>query len=143
MKFVVKAEIAAATAEAFATLSDCRNETRWNTQVSKAELVSEEPVSVGTRFRTVNRGKPYSATIVTFDAPQRLAFDVKGPIDMVATFTLTPQGAGCVLDGELEMRPKGFLRFMFPMLRSSIQKDADKQYENFARLVESDARGGR
>lgn len=140
MKFLVKTEIAAPPTAAFAVLSDCRNETRWNTKVSKAELVSGEPVGVGTQFRTINRGKPYSATIVSFDAPQRIAFDVKGAPAMLATFTLTPQGAGCVLDGELDMRPTGFLKLMFPMLRSNIQKDAQSQYENFARLVESDSR---
>lgn len=137
MKIVVRSDIAAPPAAAFAKLCDCRNETKWNTKVTTAELVSGEPVGVGTQFHTTNRGKPYSATIQTFEEPSKLVFDVKGAPSMVASFTLTEAGEGCVLDGELDMKPTGFLKLLFPMIRSGIQKDADKQYQNFARFVET------
>jgi hypothetical protein len=58
---------------------------------------------------------------------------------MVASFNLSPDGSGCVLDGELDMHPKGFTAVLFPFIKGSIQKDADKQYQNFARFVEGAA----
>ena len=42
-----------------------RNEPQWNSQVSNAELRSDEPIELGSRFSIVNGGKPYDVTITT------------------------------------------------------------------------------
>ncbi len=56
----------------FDTLADLRNDTQWNSRVSRAELLSPEPIGLGSRFAIVNGGTPYDVTITTYDRPSRL-----------------------------------------------------------------------
>jgi hypothetical protein len=136
--FRVRTEVSRPPAEVFDRLSDCRNEEKWNSQVSKAELTSDEPVRLGTTFRTINRGESYAARIVTHDTPSELAFEVVGgPMDITATYALRSNGGPVVIDGVLEMRPKGWMKLMMPLLRRTIQKDLDRQYESFSSFCES------
>lgn len=144
MRFPVRTEVARPAADVLVKLSDCRNEERWNSQVTSANHVGgADPPEVGTRFNTVNRGKHYDATLTVQDAaadgePGRIVFDVVGkPMDITASYSLTAAGEGTLVEGELDMRPKGFLRLLMPMLRGSIQKDLDAQYASFARFCES------
>jgi hypothetical protein len=46
VRFSVETDIASSPAAAFAKMADVRNETRWNSRVSRAELVSGEPMPV-------------------------------------------------------------------------------------------------
>jgi len=48
--------IACAPEGVFDTLADLRNETQWNARVSSAELRSDEPIGLGSRFGLVNGG---------------------------------------------------------------------------------------
>ena len=138
MKFEVETEISRTPAEAFDKMADVRNETRWNSQVSRSELTSDEPVREGSVFTTVNRGKEYNATISTYDRPRRLAFDVTGkPMDITATFSFEPNGEGTVLKGEFDMRPKGVLKAIFPVMKPVIRKDLAKHSQSFKDFCEA------
>ncbi len=53
MRFTVESDIE--RPPVFDLLADARNETSWNTQVSRSELVAGD-VGAGARFVTVNRG---------------------------------------------------------------------------------------
>jgi hypothetical protein len=64
--------IACAPEGVFDTLADLRNETQWNARVSSAELRSDEPIGLGSRFGIVNGGASYDVTITTYDRPSRL-----------------------------------------------------------------------
>jgi len=119
-------------------LADARNETHWNAQVSKSELMSAEPVGSGSAFRTVNRGKEYTAAIIAFDRPNLLTFDVKGsPMDITASFRIEPDDARSVLRGEFDMRPKGLMKVMFPLLKPMIRRDLARQSQSLKAFCES------
>lgn len=64
--------------QVFDRMADVRNEAEWNSQVSRSDLVSGEPIGLGTTFLTVNRGQAYDATITTYDRPNEISFDVVG-----------------------------------------------------------------
>ena len=88
--FEVSSFIKASPEAAFDLMADARNEPQWNSQVSRSELLSSEPIAEGSRFETVNRGQTYEATITTFDRPSRLTFEVTGKgMDITATFAFT------------------------------------------------------
>jgi hypothetical protein len=141
--FDVRTTIAVPAADAFDRMADARNETTWNSQVSRSELVSGGPVGPGARFKTVNRGKPYDATIVTYERPHRLVFEVTGPpMDITATFGFEPDGDGAgdrdatVLTGHFDMRPKGFMKLALPVLSPAVRRDLRKQMEGFRAFCE-------
>src|SRR4051794_27674831 len=114
MAFRTEATIARPPAEGFDRMADARNETAWNSEVSRSELLSGEPIGQGSRFLTVNRGKEYTATISSYERPGLLVFEVAGaPMDITATFRFEPDGTGTSFSGSFDMRPKGFMRVMF------------------------------
>ena len=138
MKFPVRAEVRRPAAQVFEKLSDCRNEAIWNSQVSSVDLLTDEPITVGTAFKTINRGKEYRATITVRDQPNRVEFDVTGrPMDLKARYQLHERGDSTTVEGELELLPKGILRVILPLTRRFIQSDLDKQYRSFASFCES------
>jgi hypothetical protein len=137
VEFTVEKRLACAPETAFDTMADVRNETEWNSQVSRAELRSEEPIGAGSRFLTVNRGKEYDATIATYDRARRLVFDVAGaPMDITATFDFAPDGDGTRLAGRFDMRPKGAFKVVFPLMAPLVRKDLAAQSERFRALCE-------
>ena len=48
----VEVPIARPRTEVFDLMADARNETVWNSQVASSELVSDEPIGLGSRFVT-------------------------------------------------------------------------------------------
>lgn len=142
MELSVEQDIAAPPEVVFDVMADARREVEWNSQVSRAELVGGEPIGEGTRFRTINRGQEYHATIATHDRPRRLVYEVTGRgMDITATFEFTAAGAGTRFDGRFDMRPKGPLKLAFPLMRRLVQRDLNAQSASLKALAERIAQG--
>src|SRR5438132_13602983 len=104
-------------------MADARNETAWNSQVTRSELKSGEPIGQGSTFATVNRGREYVATISRYEKPGLLVFEVTGkPMDITATFRFRPEGEQTGFGGEVDMRPKGFMKVALPRLRPHVRR---------------------
>jgi len=137
MRFTVESDIARPPEDVFDRMADARNEPHWNSRVSRSELVSDEPVGQGSRFVTVNRGKPYEATITTAQRPGLCVFEVTGgALDITTSFTITPTGSGSHVVSEFDFRPKGAMKLMFPLMRPAVRKDLATQSQNFKRFCE-------
>ncbi len=137
MEFSAESDIARPPEEVFDRMADARNEPSWNSQVSRSDLVSDGEVGPGSRFVTVNRGKPYDATITTYERPGRVVFEVTGkPLDITASFTITPRGDGSHVESRFDFRPKGSMKLMFSLMQSAIRKDIANQSESFKRFCE-------
>jgi uncharacterized protein YndB with AHSA1/START domain len=137
MNFTVESDVARPPAEVFDRLADARNEPSWNSQVSRSELLSDEPIGQGSRFVTVNRGKPYDSTITTHRPPDQLVYEVTGTqLDITVAFTVTPRGDGAHIVGKYDFRPKGAMKLMFPMMQPAVRKDLAKQSQNFVEFCE-------
>ena len=140
MTFTAQATIARPPEEVFDLMADARNEPHWNSKVTRSTLDSGEPVGPGSRFTTVNRGRPYAATITTYERPTRLVFDVTGSgMDITATFRLSPEGAGTRLESAFDFRPKGLMKVMYPALKGAIAKDVPRQAASFNAFCENAA----
>jgi hypothetical protein len=123
---------------AFDAMADARNETKWNSKVTRSELVSGEPIGRGSRFETVNRGQTYDATITEYDRPSRITFEVTGKqMDITSTFTFTGDAQGTALQGAFDFRPKGALKVLFPLIRPMIKRDLPKQMQSFSAFCTS------
>ena len=136
MRATATTRIACAPERVFDTLADLRNETQWNSRVSSAELRSDEPIGLGSRFGVVNGGTPYDVTITTYDRPSRLVLDAKGRPDLTITYTLTPTPDGTQLESELDFRPTGPLKVVFGLLSPVIRREVPKQYRSLKALCE-------
>ena len=133
MAFEVDRSIAVSPEVAFDAMADARGEVRWNSKVTRSDLVSGEPIAQGSRFQTVNRGQQYDATITEYERPGRLVFVVTGKqLDITTTFTFAADGRGTLLHGDFDFRPKGFFRVVFPMMAPMIRRDLPKQMGAFA-----------
>ena len=120
----------------FDVLADLRHETEWNSRVSKAELLSGEPVGLGSRFAIVNGGTSYDVTTTTFDQPSRLVFEAKGKPNLTITYALARTADGTELESELDFRPTGALKALFFLLAPVIRRDVPKQYASLKALCE-------
>jgi len=120
----------------FEVLTDLRRETEWNSRVSSAELLSDEPVGLGSRFAIVNGGTSYDVTITACDRPSRLVFEARGKPDLTIAYTLTPTADGTELESELDFRPRGVLKVLFLLLAPVIRRDVPKQYTSLKVLCE-------
>ena len=136
MRATATTRIACAPEEVFDTLADLRNETQWNARVSSAELRSDEPIGLGSRFGIVNGGSSYDATITTYERPSRLVVEASGKPDLTITYALAPTPDGTELESELDFRPRGFLKLLFPVLTPVIRRDVPKQYGSLKALCE-------
>jgi hypothetical protein len=134
----VEVPIARPPAEAFELMADARNETVWNSQVTSSELVSDEPIGLGSRFVTVNRGQSYDATITTYDPPHEIAFDVVGKtLKIVGRFRFANVGGNTVLRANFDMTPLGFMKVLLPLISPLVRRDFPKQLNAFKAFAES------
>ena len=136
MRATATTRIACAPERVFDTLADLRNETEWNARVSSAELRSDEPIGLGSRFGIVNGGVSYDVTIATYDRPSRLVLEASGKPDVTITYALKPISEGTELESELDFRPTGARKLLFSLLAPVIRRDVPKQYGSLKTLCE-------
>ena len=140
MTITVDLHIDCPPATAFDLMADVRNEPRWNDDVSKAELTTDEPIGHGSQFITYHR-RPlgqFESTITMFDRPERLEFAATSKrMDLSISLTFTESGSGTFMHGTFDPKPKGIMAVLFPLLRPMIRRDTAKQHQNLKALCES------
>jgi Polyketide cyclase / dehydrase and lipid transport len=123
--------------KAFDLMADARNEATWNGPVSRAELVSEEPVGLGSRFLVVNRGQEYVGTISRHERPHQVTFEVDGKqLDITGSFTFTPDADGTAVDAEFDFHPKGTMKLLFPLIAPRVRRDLPRRLASFKSFCE-------
>ena len=138
MKFPTQTEVKKPPEAVFDAMADARNETHWNSKVTKSEMIGDGPIGQGSKFTTVNRGKPYPSVISAYDRPNLLVFEVTGPqMDITTTFRFRAVGDGTAVDSEFDFRPKKFTKVIFPMMKPLIRKDLATQTQSFAGFCET------
>ena len=138
MAFTEEMRIDCPSTTVFDLMADARNETRWNGSVSRAELVTDEPIGEGSRFVVVNRGREDEVTITVFDRPERLEFAVTSKaMDIDIGYTFAEEDGTTTAVGNFDARPKGFMKVLLPLLMPVIKRDLAKQHTKFKSLCET------
>ena len=136
----VDVEIARPRDQVFDLMADARNEPGWNSQVSRTELISDEPIGPGAEFTTTNRGQEYVAVITTYDRASRLAFNVVGnTLEIASAMQFVDSSGGTRLTGQFDLQPKGFMKLIMPLMAPAVRKDLPKQFASFKVFCESHA----
>jgi len=127
--------------DVFDFVADERNEPRYNPQMRRAELISEGPIGVGTRFRaeTTSLGRPVQMVIefTGFERPRRIeetvhmsSMDLRGGL----TFDYVPGGTRMGWSWDLE--PHGMLKVMSPLVARMGRRNEQTIWTGLKHLLE-------
>ena len=111
--------IAVSPAEVFDTVADSRNEPSYNHSMTEAKLLTGLPIGAGTRFRARmgRSGTEMLVELTDFDRPRRLGSRTTSSLmETSGTITFTPDGPHTVMLWDWQVRPKGWLRLLGPLL---------------------------
>lgn len=133
MEFQAHQALAVPPEVAFDLLADLRNQAQWGRAPIGLELLTGEPIGPGSRFRAVQGGRAYEATITTYAPPELLSIEVRGAhLHVKGDFLFAPAGPGAVLDAIVDIGAKGPMRLVLPSLRSRIGAELPEEAAGFA-----------
>jgi len=105
--------------QVFDIVADTRNEPRYNPAMTHADLLTPLPIGPGTRFRaTVGRAATEVLVELT-DVERGRRLGSRSTSSLMATdgaLTFTADGDGTVMSWDWEVRPRGWLRLLGPLL---------------------------
>ena len=111
--------IAAPIELVFDTVADSRNEPMFNPAMTGVELLTPLPIGEGTRFRA-RMGKSDMEMLVEltgYDRPHGLGSrTTSSMMDTSGTLTFSAQDGGTVMAWDWQVRPKGWLRALGPLV---------------------------
>ena len=107
--------------EVFDFVADERNEPRYNPKMRRAELISDGPIGVGTRFEaeTVSMGRAVEMVIefTGFERPRRIEETVHmSSMDLQGGLTFDPVPGGTRMRWAWNVQPRGVLKVMGPLV---------------------------
>ena len=113
--------IARTPEEVFDMVADQRNEPQFNPEMEQVELLTPEPVSAGSTFKVQVRSGgsliPMTVTYTEFQRPNRVGSrTTTESMDISGTLTFTPEKQGSRLTWDWELKPKGWLVLMGPVV---------------------------
>ena len=128
------------SATVFDLLADPRNEVTWNEGVSRAELLTDEPIRQGSQFVVEDKRGEHEVAITVFDRPERVEFALTSKqMDVAISFSFTESAGTTTAVGRFDARPKGLMKVLLPILLPLIKRDIAKQHLNFKKLCETQA----
>ncbi|MBN1171791.1 MAG: SRPBCC family protein [Micromonosporaceae bacterium] len=111
--------IAAPIEQVFDTVADSRNEPSFNSAMTGVELLTPPPIGLGTRFRARMgaAGTEMLVELTEFERPQRLGTRATtSMMETSGTLTFAAEGAETLMSWDWQVRLKGWLRFLGPLL---------------------------
>ena len=118
-------------AAVFAYLSRFDRAAEWDPGVARAEMVTDEPVGLGSRFRLVarflGRSLPLEYEIIDFVAPERVVLRAEtGALRSTDTITFGAEGSGTLVLYEAVLEAKGWARFTDLVLAVALRRIGDR-----------------
>jgi Polyketide cyclase / dehydrase and lipid transport len=107
--------------EVFDFVADERNEPRYNPGMVRAEMLTPEPVGLGSRFRAEMRTRPRPVVMTTeftgYDRPRRLASTTRlATMDIQGALTFDPVPGGTRMRWSWDVAPHGLLKLLSPLV---------------------------
>jgi hypothetical protein len=108
--------------EVFDFVADECNEPKYNPKMIRAEMVTQGPIGVGSKFHTVmtgvGRGADMTVELTEFSRPRRLGSRTQIPqMDMSGTLLFEPQGQNTKMKWLWNIEPRGFYKLLGPIVR--------------------------
>lgn len=129
----------------FDTVADSRNEPSFNPAMTEVELLTPEPIGLGSRFRARmgNRGVDMLVELTEFDRPHRLGSrTTSSMMETSGTLTITSDADASVLVWDWQVRPKGWSRALSPLVGPMGRRMERKIWTGLKRKLEAGAEPG-
>jgi len=127
--------------QVFAFLVDTGKVTAWQANLIKLEQITEGPWRLGSRFHEVRRlGKKDSdieGEVTALEPNKRFETTTLTQPQVIVNYFFEPEGSGTRLTRRFVMLTRGLMRWMEPIIRNSIQKDAVADFESLKRVLEN------
>jgi hypothetical protein len=128
-------------AETFAYLSRFSSAKEWDPSVVEAEMVTPEPVGLGSRFRLVavflGAKVPLEYEIIVYDPPRRVVLTAENrsvrSTDTI-TFSFDPS-EGTVVSYEAALLLKGAARLAAPLFALALERVGDRAADGLQALL--------
>lgn len=133
--------------EVAALATDPRNAPRWYANIRSVELLTDEPVRVGSRMRFVaaflGRTIDYTYEVVELVPGERMTMSTaSGPFPMTTTYTFEDVDGGTRMTLRNHGSPSGFGAVAAPMMRRAMERANTKDLAALRALLETGG-GGR
>lgn len=129
-------DIARAPGDVFDYCTDLTREPEWNPKAKRVEKVTDGPIGVGTRYEAeFLQGSPMTIEFVRFDRP--VAWESLGRsrrLDATGEGRVSATEEGARLVMRMELKPKGTLRVLLPVLGRFMHKQEER---NLAAIKEA------
>ncbi len=107
--------------QVFDFVADDRNEPRYNPVMKSVELMTRDPIGVGTQFRLIagSRGQPVEmiTTLVAYERPRHIALETHmSAMDIHGSLNFDSVPEGTRMRWSWEIVPRGVYRLMGPVL---------------------------
>ena len=77
------------------------------------------------------------AVIAEHEPDRVVTFEVDANrMDITGRMSFSPAGSGTRLDGDFDLRPKGVMKLMLPLLAPLVRRDFPKQFASFKAFAE-------
>jgi uncharacterized protein YndB with AHSA1/START domain len=142
----VTVSIARPRGDVFAYVADMRNRVEWHEDVMYAELLTSEPVRVGTvvctRLRALGREYEYEWRVTEHEPPRRVVMEsVAGRHPSSHEYDLAEVEGATELTVTVTVRLAGPLRIVRPAIAGRTQRGLERDVANVKELMEDGAEG--
>jgi uncharacterized protein YndB with AHSA1/START domain len=130
--------------EVFDYVADERNEPLYNPQMTRADKVTPGAIGLGTRFQSVmtGTGREVEMTIefTEFDRPRRITerTHMTG-MDISGALFFDPVESGTKMRWVWDLQPRGFYRFLGPLVRRMGDRQERAVWTGLKRVLEQPA----
>ena len=125
--------------EAFDFFIDFRNEPAWNPDCLMVEKTSDGPIGVGTTFDGKMKGVgPNKSEVVAFDRPNRCTVIERSRVgEGRFDFRFAPADGGTRVEVEMQLKPKGPMRLLEPLMARMFKKMIGELPERMRRGIDA------
>jgi hypothetical protein len=125
---------------AFAELADFSSTELWDPGVVEARRLDDGALAVGSRFRVVasiaGRHVPLEYEIVDIDRPNRVVLRAENAsVVSLDTITFAPSPTGTAVRYDADLRLKGPLRILDPVLALVFRRIGDRARDGLRRML--------
>jgi len=133
--------------EVFDFVADERKEPKYNPQMTLAEMVTQGPIGVGSKFHCVMTGAGATDVAVEFTEfvrPCRLGSTSHiSNMEINGTLLFEPQGQSTKLKWLWNIEPRGFLKLLGPMVRLMGERQELGIWTGLKKVMESQSQPSR
>ncbi|MGE5579445.1 MAG: SRPBCC family protein [Bacillota bacterium] len=126
--------------EIFDFVADERN--NYDPGIRHTELLTEEPIGVGTRFRcesvSMGRAAEMVVEITEHERPKRFASSTHlASMDIHSTLVFEPADGGTLMRWSSSLEPHGLLKLLAPLLAAAGKRQTSAIWTNLKRTLET------